>query len=395
MEANTDTVRRVQLSNKEVILCGTAHISKESVLEVEKLIREEKPERVCIEIDEGRYKSFTEGSNWSSLNIGKVLKSGKAFLLLANLVLSSYQRRLGMDVGTTQGMEMKAAVDVAGEMGIPFSFVDRNIQTTLGRAWAKSGFFQKIKLLGTLVGSAFSSEKLTEDELESLKKQSALQTMMEELADYLPAVKEVLIDERDQFQAVSIFRQKESRIVAVVGAGHMDGMVKWLEKLDSGEESGDLEAINTVPKKKSIVSFIPWIITFAVAGLIISGFVRSGFAQGIEMLSVWIIVNGTLASLGALCALAHPVTIIVSFAAAPITSMNPTVGVGLVAGLVQAWAAKPRVRDFENLHDDISSFKGFYKNRLTKVLLVFLFSSIGSTIGTFAAFPYLAGILAG
>ncbi len=394
-KTENDTVRRIKLNGREIILVGTAHISKESVDQVESIIRTEQPGRVCIEIDAGRFKQMREGQDWSKLNIGQVLKNGQAFLMIASLVLSAYQRRLGMDVGTTQGQEMMIAADVCDELGIPYSYSDRDIQTTLRRAWSKSGFFQKMKMLGALIGSAFTNEKLSEEELESLKQKSALQTMMDELADYLPAVKEVFIDERDQYLATNIFLEKEDKVVAVVGAGHMNGIVMWLEALDKEEKTANLEDVSVVPKGSKWVGKLPWLITVAVVALIASGFIRNGAREGVEMLLVWILANGTLAAIGAIIALAHPLTVIISFAAAPFTSMNPTIGVGIVTGLIQSWVRKPRVEDLENLNTDITSFRGFYRNRLTKVLLVFLFSSIGSSIGTFVALPYLTALIAG
>ena len=391
----SETVRRIKLGEREIILCGTAHISKDSVDEVERLIRDEKPGRVCIEIDAARFKSLKEGQDWSKLNIGQVLKNGQAFMMLASLVLTAYQRRLGMDVGTTQGQEMLIAADLCEELDLKYSFSDRDIQTTLRRAWAKSGFFQKMKMLGALIGSAFSNEKLSEEELESLKEKSALQTMMDELADYLPAVKEVFIDERDQYLATNVFLEREPKVLAVVGAGHMDGIVKWIESLDAGEKKANLEEVSVVPPKNKWVSKLPWLITVAVVALIASGFIRNGAKEGLEMLLVWILANGTLSAIGAIIAMAHPLTVIISFLAAPFTSMNPTIGVGIVTGMIQAWIRKPRVEDLENLNSDITSIKGFYKNRLTKVLLVFFFSSIGSSIGTFVALPYLTALIAG
>ena len=391
----SDTIRRIKLGDREIILVGTAHVSKESVEQVENTIRTEQPGRVCIELDAGRFKQMREGQDWSKLNIGQVLKNGQGFLMLASLVLSSYQRRLGMGVGTTQGQEMMIAATVCDELKIPYSYSDRDIQTTLRRAWSESSFWQKMKMLGALIGSAFSNEKISEEELESLKQKSAMESMMEELAEYLPAVKGVFIDERDQFLATNIFLEKEKKVVAVVGAGHMNGIVEWLEALEKGEREADLKAVSQVSPPNKWVSKLPWLITVAVVALIASGFIRNGARQGFEMLLVWVLANGTLSALGSIIALAHPLTIIISFAAAPITSMNPTIGVGIVTGIIQSWVRKPRVQDLENLNDDIASVKGFYKNRLTKVLLVFILSSIGSSIGTFVALPYLTALIAG
>ena len=393
-DVNTsENIERITLENKEILLVGTAHVSKESVEEVRRVIEEEHPDRVCVEIDKTRYTAITEGQNWKSLNIYQVLRERKGFLMIANLVLSAFQKRIGADMGIKPGEEMKQAIEVADELNIPFSFCDRELQVTLRRAWANSNFWNKNKMLAALFGSIFSKEKITEEELENLKKKSALQDMMEELAKYLPSVKEVLIDERDQYLATKIFTSAGEKVVAVVGAGHMAGIINWLEKLEQKTVSEDLRAIEEVPPRGKITKVLPYLIPAAVAALIIAGFFRSGWEEALSMLWVWILVNGSLSAVGALIALAHPLTIVISFAAAPITSMNPTIGVGIVTGLIEAVVRKPRVEDFENLHEDIQSFKGFYRNRFTHILLVFLFSTIGSAVGTFIGIPYLSALL--
>jgi pheromone shutdown-related protein TraB len=313
---------------------------------------------------------------------------------MANLVLASFQRRLGMDLGTSPGEEMRRAVSVSEELGIPFVFADREIHVTLRRAWKKTRFWGKNKMLAALLSSVFTKEKLSPGEIEKLKEKSAVQDMMEELARYLPSVKEVLIDERDQYLATRIFESKGDKIVAVIGAGHVDGIVTWLQKLDSGGEPADLAAIESIPPPSPLSKLVPWLVPVVVLGIIATGFLRSGWQEGLEMLWLWVVVNGTLSAAGALLALAHPVTIVLSFVAAPITSINPTIGVGIVTGLLEAFLRKPRVRDFESLHDDIATFKGFYRNRLTHILIVFFLSSLGSAVGTFVGIPWLTSLLA-
>lgn len=390
----SDTITRLNIDGREVVLIGTAHVSAESVDQVEQIIREELPDTVCVEIDRTRYRSMVEGQNWSSLNVYQVLKERKGFLLMANLVLASFQRRLGMNIGTAPGEEMRRAVSVSEELGIPFVFADREIHVTLRRAWKKTRFWGKNKMLAALLSSVFTKEKLSAEEIEKLKEKSAVEDMMEELADYLPSVKEVLIDERDQYLATRIFESKGDKVVAVIGAGHVSGIVAWLEKLESGDKEPDLAAIETIPPRTAFSKMIPWLIPVVVLGIIATGFLRSGWREGLEMLWLWVVVNGTLSAFGALLALAHPITIILSFVAAPITSMNPTIGVGIVTGLLEAVLRKPRVRDFESLHDDIASLKGFYRNRLTHILIVFILSSIGSAVGTFIGIPWLTSLLA-
>ena len=391
----SDTITRVALKNKEFVLIGTAHVSSESAEEVERVIREEKPDHVSVEIDAGRFAAMKKQNSWESMNIGQVLKQGKGFLLLVNLVLTAFQRRMGMNLGISPGDEMKRAVSVCEEEGISFSFADREIQTTLRRAWARSSFWGKNKLFAALLSSAFSNEKLTEEEIERLKEKSALQDMMEELADYLPSVKEVLIDERDRYLATKIFMAPGKRGVAVIGAGHGPGIIRILHELDEGEGTTDLSDISNVPPPSRVSKVIPWLIPILVFSIIAVGFVNSGWRNAVEMLWMWILVNGTLSAVGALAALAHPLTILISFLAAPITSMNPTIGVGIVTGLIEGFLRKPRVRDFETLHDDILSIRGFYRNRFTHALLVFFLSSVGSAVGTFIAFPYLTTMIGG
>jgi pheromone shutdown-related protein TraB len=388
-----ETNTRVQLGEREIILLGTAHVSRESVIEVETVIRDELPEIVCIEIDESRYNSLTKKSSWKDLSIPQVLKKGKGFLLLANLVLSSFQKRLGIDLGVKPGEEMIKAITVAEELGIPFRFCDREIHVTLKRAWSKTGFWGKNKMLAAMISSVFFKEKLSGEEIEKLKEKSALQNMLEELAHFMPSVKTVLIDERDRYLATKIFLAKGKKIVAVVGAGHIDGIVSWLTSLHEGKVTEDLHEIEEVPPKSFIAKAIPFVIAFIIIGLIVAGFFLGGINKGLGMLLMWIFINGSLSAIGALIALGHPVTILSAFIAAPATSLNPAIPVGLVTGLIEYKFKKPRVHDFERISEDITSFKGFYRNRFIHILLVFFFTNLGSAIGTFVAgIPMVANL---
>ncbi len=382
-------VTRLKFAEREIILLGTAHVSKESIIEVEEMIRSEAPDCVCVELDELRYKSLTSKQSWQEINISKVLKEGKGFLLLANLVLSSFQKKLGADLGVKPGDEMKAAINVADELGIKAEMVDRPVHTTLKRAWAKSGFIGRNKLLATLLGAAFSNEKIDEEEIENLKNQSAMDNMMKEMSDYLPSVKEVLIDERDRFLASKIWDSTGKKTLAVLGAGHLPGTEKFLNELSKGTKNTNVSDINLIPPKSAFSKILAWIFPVAIIGLIISGFFKGGGVKTGEMLLAFVLWNGGLATVGSIIALGNPLAILASFLAAPLTTINPFLGVGIVAGLVQAWAKKPKVQDMENLAEDANSIKGWYKNRITKVLLVFVLSSIGSAIGTFITIPAL------
>ncbi len=390
---SSDTVTRIKDDEREIVLIGTAHVSKDSVEEVGEIIRSESPDRICVEIDQGRYNSMKSGNSWEHLDIFKIIKNGQGFLMLANLALSSFQKKIGEGLDVKPGDEMRKAVAVAEENNIPFSFSDRDIQITLKRAWAGTGFWGKNKMLASLVGSVFSNEKISGEDIEKMKERSALDDMMSELSDYLPSVKEVLIDERDQYLAANIFTAQGKKIVAVVGAGHVPGIIKWIEDLSEGRKGLDLKEIIEIPPRGLFSKILPWLIPAAVLALITGGFLRSGWDKSLSMLLSWVLVNGTFSAAGALIALAHPLTIILAFVAAPITSMNPTIGVGMFTGLLEAVLRKPRVIDLENLGDDIMSFRGFFRNRVTHILVVFFLSSAGSAIGTFIALPYLTSLL--
>ena len=377
----------LNLNDKEIILLGTAHVSQASCEEVKAAIIEKKPDCVAIELDEQRFASLNDSESWKNLDIIKVLKEKKGFLLLANLVLSSFQKRMGANVGVKPGDEMRAGIDAAKELGIPAEMVDRPIQTTLRRAWAKNSGYGKIKLLSALLASALSKEEVSGEEIENLKEKSEMDGMMNELAQFMPGVKEVLIDERDFYLAAHIWEavQKEERksVIAVLGAGHLPGVRSHLEKIASGAENTDTEEISSLPKKKIGSKIIGWIIPLIIVALIAAGFVYGGMKKGADLLGAWVFWNAALAGIGALIAGGHPLTVLMAAVGAPFTSLCPLVGVGMFAGIVQAFVCKPKVRDMESVMDDVSSVKGFYKNRLLRVLLVFFLSSLGSSIGTF------------
>ena len=377
----------LNLNGKEIILLGTAHVSQQSCDEVKAAIAAKKPDCVAIELDEQRFASLNDSEAWKNLDIIKVLREKKGFLLLANLVLSSFQKRMGANVGVKPGDEMRAGIDAAKELNIPCEMVDRPIQTTLRRAWAKNGGYGRIKLLSALFASAASKEEVSGEEIENLKNKSEMDGMMAELAEFMPGVKEVLIDERDFYLAAHIWEavQKDERksVIAVLGAGHLPGVQAHLEKIAANEEGTDTEAISSLPAKKIGAKIIGWAIPVVIVGLIAAGFVFGGMKKGADLLGAWVIWNAALAGIGALIAGGHPLTVLMAAVGAPFTSLCPLVGVGMFAGIVQAFVCKPKVADMESVMDDVSSVKGFYKNRLLRVLLVFFLSSIGSSVGTF------------
>ncbi|MFA5570179.1 MAG: TraB/GumN family protein [Sphaerochaetaceae bacterium] len=395
LEQLSDTITKITCSDgKEIYLVGTAHVSQQSVDEVISVIEEIEPDRICVELDEGRFASRTQKQSWENLNLTSVIKENKGFLLLANMALSSYQRRLGDQLGVLPGDEIMKAAELAQEKGIALSLCDREIQTTFKRAWGLSSLYNKAKLISALLASVFSSEEITVEELERLKETDVLQTLLEEMAEELPTIKRVLIDERDQYLATNIYEAQGSRIVAVVGAGHVPGLVEHMRKLDAQEVDADTAALTYLPPPSKVGKIVSWTVVILLVALIASGFFFSGWDQGIKMFLYWFILNSSLTGLAALLSLAHPITIIISMLAAPVTALSPTLGVGMVAALVEASVRKPRVRDFEGINDDIARFKGWFSNRIIHALMLFMTTSIFASIGTFIAFPVLVRTLA-
>ena len=381
----SNTQKVLTLNGRTITLIGTAHISQDSINEVTEAIKTQKPDCVAIELDQKRCDSIKNPDSWRQLDIIKVLKRGEGFLLLANLVLASFQKRMGQNVGVIPGDEMVAAMKVAEELNIPTTMVDRPIQTTLRRAWAKNSLWGKCKLLSAMISSAFTSEKISSEEIEELKNNSEMDSMMKELSDYMPTVKEVLIDERDKYLASHIWESEGSNIIAVLGAGHLPGVQAYLEKIAAGQESTDTTEIANIPSKTLGAKIKGWIIPAIIVILIGMGFYFGGKNKGTELVLSWVLWNGALSAIGSIIAAAHPLTILVSFVGAPITSLCPFVGVGFLTGITQAFICKPKVKDIEDLSTDAGSLKGFYKNRVLKVLLVFILSSLGSSIGTFVS----------
>ena len=385
--------RVLSFGERTITLIGTAHVSAESVAEVENSIREIKPDSVAIELDEKRADSIRNKDKYRELDIVKVLRRGEGFLLLANLVLASFQRRMGQNVGVNPGDEMLAAFRAADELNIPTVMADRAIQVTLKRAWAKNSFWGKCKLLATLLSSAFSKEDMSAQDIENIKEKNEMDSMMNELAEYMPVVKEVLIDERNVYLAEKIWNSPGNKVVAVLGAGHLDGVVENLEKI-AGGQTPDIAAIDEVPPKKGFAKFAGWIIPVLIVGLIVSGFIYGGTQLGTKMIKSWILWNGACAAGLTLLAAGHPVTILVAFVSAPITSLCPFIGCGFVTAIVQAFVCKPKVKDMETLQDDVT-FVGFYKNRILRILLIFILSSLGSSVATFISGADIIGMAAG
>jgi len=386
----SDLIRRINVNDREIILVGTAHVSIESIAEVENTIRTEMPDCVCVELDEGRYAAMMEKNRWESLDIIKVLKEKKGFLLLANLVLASFQKRMGLNVGVKPGDEMKAAIDIARELNIPTEMVDRPIQVTLKRAWAQNGYTGKSKILASLLAAAFSKEKLEAADIERLKQKSEMDAMLDEVALNMPEVKEVLIDERDVWLGTKMFQASGKKVLAVIGAGHLNGTEKRIMALANNAADANLDKIAAIPPKSIVGKILNIAFPVLFAGLLLAPIFISGSKEQLTQNIVrWLIWNGGLAAVGTLLAFGNILTIVSAFIFAPIATLNPLIGIGMITAIVQATVCKPQVRDMMNIADDVATIKGWYTNRIAKVLLVFILSSVGALIGNIVTIPAL------
>ncbi|MBW6463961.1 MAG: TraB/GumN family protein [Dethiobacteria bacterium] len=371
----SENIHRIDLDGREIILIGTAHVSKLSVDEVKEVIEEEKPDTVCIELCQSRYQAITDTDRWKKTDIIKIIREKKALLLLANLALSSYQKRLAKKFGIQPGQEMIQGINSAREAGAELCLADRDIQVTMLRLWRSIGFWGKFKLFFQLLLGIFYDEELTEEAMEKMKSKDMLSAALDELSRSFPQLKSIIIDERDQYLSQKIKTAPGNKIVAVLGAGHIPGIKEEIYN------EHDLDQLSKVKPAPITTKIIAWSIPIFIIALIVSTF-SVDRATGIEQIITWVLWNGSLGMVGALIALAHPLAILTALLAAPISSLSPLLAAGWFAGLTEALVRKPSVNDFETLADDIHSIKGFWRNKVTRVLLVVVFVNLGSTAGT-------------
>ncbi|MFO7838497.1 MAG: TraB/GumN family protein [Desulfosalsimonadaceae bacterium] len=382
-----NTAIRIFLDDKEIVLLGTAHVSKESAEAAEALIEEERPDTVCVELCPSRYQSISQQQQWQDMDIVRVIKEKKSFLLFANLLMASFQRRIGDKLGIRPGEEMLRAIAAAESVGARPCMADRDITVTLSRTWRSTGAWNKLKLLFQLLLSIGGVDDISEADIEQMKQGDMLESILSELEKSHPSLRKILIDERDRYLSHNIRNAQGPKVVAVVGAGHVPGIRRYLG------ESIDIAPLETVPPKGRWLGILKWLIPAAILLLFGFGFCYGGTEKATDMISWWVAANGIFAGLGAIIAFAHPVTIMATIAAAPLTSLNPMIAAGWVAGLVEAFLRKPKVRDFESLSKDILSVRGFWKNKVTRLLLLVMLANIGSGVGTFLAVPLMVKIL--
>ncbi|MEJ2081055.1 MAG: TraB/GumN family protein [Acidobacteriota bacterium] len=339
------------MGDREIFLVGTAHVSRESVEDVRKTIEAVRPDSVCVELDEGRYQNLTDLGRWKRTNISQVIRKGKAMLLLSSLIMTAFQRKIGKKLGVMPGAELLEGVKAAEDVGAQLVLADRDIQITLKRTWGNFGLIERIKVVGQLMASLFVTEEVDEKMVEELKNQ-------EKLGD-------------------------------VLDMRHVQGIERSLTT------DHDLTPLESVPRPSITGRILKWAIPGLILALFVYAFLTGGAERSIDSIYIWFLVNGILSALGAAVALGHPITILSAFLAAPLTSLNPMIAAGWVSGLVQAIVKKPTVQDLEDLPEAINSVRGFWSNPVSRILLVVVFSNLGSMLGTFLAGSWIAARLFG
>lgn len=372
---------------REFHIIGTAHVSRKSVEEVQAVIEELEPDTVCVELDQMRYEALTDDTRWRKLDIFQVIRQKKVLFLMASLALQAYQRRLGDQLGVKPGAELLAGVDTAKRVGAEVVLADRDVQATLRRTWANLGFVNKLKLISALGASVFDTETIEEEQIEALKDREHISDMMGEFAKVMPEVKVPLIDERDQYLMSAITDAPGKVVVGVVGAGHVEGMIKQLGK------KVDREALAALPPAKPWVGLLKWVIPAIILAAFYYGYRQHQGEDLMQMLKAWVLPNAIVCAIFTAVAGGKILSVIAAFIASPITSLNPTIGAGMVVGLVEALLRKPTVEDAEQLGKEVNTFAGMRKNPFSRILLVFIAAQIGSALGAYIGLGWVLSLL--
>ena len=381
-----EPVLEVERDGVHYTLLGTAHVSQASVDAVHHHLENGEFDAVAVELCASRHRALTDTNAWREMNLFAIIRQGKAGMMMASLALSAYQRRIAEQFGIEPGAEMKAAMQASSAAGLPLQLIDREIGITLKRTSRKLSWWQRWVLTNGMVFSLFSREQIEEDDIERLKQGDLLNETFSEFATESPALYDGLIAERDRFMAARLRQENERhpgrRVLAVVGAGHLAGLARELGALSIPKR--EVDALNQVSAPSKVWKAIPWMVLVAVLTGFAIGFSRSP-ELGLSLILTWVVINGGLSALGALIARAHPLTILTALLAAPLTSLNPTIGAGMVTGAVEAWLRKPKVADFESLRDEVVKISGWWRNRVARVFLVFFLANLGSAAGTWIA----------
>lgn len=389
--AGNQPMVRLERDGVSITILGTAHVSRSSADTVRSLIATGRYDAVALELCQNRYDGLIDPDAITRMDIMQVIRGGKGPMVMASLALGAFQRRIADQLGVELGADMRAAVDAAQTRDLPLMLIDRDIGITMKRIYRNVPWFKRLKVLSGLLASVIARRSVSEEEVERLKEGDVLESTFNQFAEHSQEIYKPLVDERDQFMAARLIEEAKRsgcrHILAVVGAGHLKGIQAYMDRQGDrhiAEPDRCQEALNSVPPAGNLLKYLPWIIV----AVILSGFVI-GFSQssevGWEMLQQWVVINGTLAAVGALIALAHPMTILSAFVAAPLTSLNPTISAGVVSVAVETFFRKPRVGDFSRLREDASRIGGWWSNRVAHTLVVFFLTGLGSVFGTYIA----------
>lgn len=382
-------VRILEQDGRRYVLVGTAHVAQASIDLVRRVIEQERPDCVCVELDPRRYEALQKEEAWDQLDLRQVIRQNQLSTLLLNLLLASYQKKIGAELGVKPGTELLEATRVATELKIPFELCDRDVRVTLRRAIAGTPFLRRLWILSELLASMFDAPEISEKDLEELRQQDVLSDLMEEMGRQHPNLKKVLIDERDAYLCERLRRAPGQTLVAVVGAGHLKGMQKALET----HQPIDLEALDVIPPVNPIWRWLGWGVPLAILGsLFYIGF-EKGLAAAGDNLLLWALAGSIPSTIGAILSLSHPLTILAAFVAAPFCILSPLIGTAHVTAFVQAWVEPPRVHELHNVTDEVGKFTSWWRNRVLRVFLAYILPGIGSMIGSILGFGQLMSAL--
>lgn len=386
-----EPIQSLSIGEGTITILGTAHVSRASADKAKELIESKQHDVVCIELCQSRFNAMTDPNALAKMDLFDVIRSGKASMVTASLALGAYQQRMAEQLGIEPGLEMKTSIKHAKELDLPVVVIDREVGTTLKRVYHNVPFWKRLYIIAGLFTSVVSRETVSEEEIEKLKTGDLLETTFAQFSEDANDLFVPLIDERDRYMTAKLLQTLKDypgkNLLAVVGAGHVKGMISYLQKhsQDSSYDPGKVTSeLDIIPKKRSWLKFIPWVIVALVLFGFYLGF-QKGPDLGWSLIWQWVVINGSLSALGAAIAGAHLLTIITAFIAAPITSLNPTIGAGMVTAAMELFIRKPTVNDFSDLRKDTSSAWGWRKNRVARILLIFILSSLGSAIGTYVA----------
>ena len=390
---NEQPLERVVRDDVEYVVLGTAHVSPASVAAVKSIIDSERFDAIAVELCPSRAASMRDPEAFRQMDLFQVIRQGKTGLVAASLILSSFQKRLADQYGIEPGAEMLAAMDGADAQHRPLWLVDRTVSTTLRRAWHNVGWWQRMGLAGGLLGSVFDRSEVPQQDIEQLKQRDLLEGAFSEFASQSEPLYRSLIAERDSYMAARLREEAASlpprddglprKVLVVIGAGHLQGLVSQIQE----QQQPPVELCRQLDETPAPARWPKWL----ALGLVLAIFATIGYAfyrnpsLGTHALEQWILLTGGLAAAGAIIAGGHPLSVVAAFVAAPLKPFRPGIPSGAVSAMVEAALRRPRVADFDTLRDDISHWRGWWKNRVARVLLNFFLVCFGTIAGEYIA----------